>query len=166
MVRQRSAKPLFPSSNLGVASTRNTKECWQINILLSYSEKNRNRKVFQLTAFLHRNHVFAKSGTQEWSFCGTFLWKCRWSFWGTQFRCIIIGKILYWCIEKLRYIEHFCILPSMRNQHYGQKILAALQEELYGIEADGRIPNGTVGGWTEEREICIVKDVQGNINCL
>lgn len=161
--------------------------------------------------FAQKPCFLRKSGIQKWNFCGTFLWMCRWNFWGTQFRCILvfsilfrhekfssscimpkpplyeeaialykisfphheqreqasqceilkntdyhfevicdegclIGKILYWCIEKLRYIEHFCILPSMRNQHYGQKILAALQEEFYGIEADGRIPNGTVGG--------------------
>lgn len=129
------------------------------------------------------------------------MWKCRWNFWATQFRCILvfsilfrhekfssscitpkpplyeeaitlykisfphheqreqasqceilkntdyhfevicdegclIGKILYWCIEKLRYIEHFCILPSMRNQYYGQKILVALQERPLVLQID------------------------------
>ena len=136
---------------------------------MSYSEKNRNRKVFQLTVFLSRNHVFCEK--VEFN-SGTFVWKCRWNFWRTQFRCILffqyffryekfsgscitpkpplyeeaialykisfphheqreqasqceilkntdyhfevicdegclIGKILYWCIEKLCYIEHF-----------------------------------------------------------
>lgn len=40
-----------------------------------------------------------------------------------------IGEILYWEIEDAFYIEHFCVLPSMRNCHYGQKILAALQQD-------------------------------------
>ncbi len=31
-------------------------------------------------------------------------------------------------------IEHFCVLPSMRNQHYGQKILAALQKQPLILE--------------------------------
>jgi len=39
-----------------------------------------------------------------------------------------IGEILYWDIEEFRYIEHFCILPSMRNHQYGQKILTALKD--------------------------------------
>lgn len=38
-----------------------------------------------------------------------------------------IGEILYWEVAEFFYIEHFCILPSMRNKHYGQKILRAYQ---------------------------------------
>ena len=47
-----------------------------------------------------------------------------------------IGEILYWDIGALRYIEHFCVLPSMRNHHYGQKILAALQDTPLILEID------------------------------
>ena len=42
---------------------------------------------------------------------------------------IFIGEILYWNIGKFLYIEHFCVSPAMRNKHYGQKILAMLQEK-------------------------------------
>lgn len=47
-----------------------------------------------------------------------------------------IGEVLYWDIGTFRYIEHFCILPSMRNKHYGQRILAALQEKPLILEID------------------------------
>lgn len=47
-----------------------------------------------------------------------------------------IGEILYWNIDEFLYIEHFCVLPSMRNKHYGQKILAALQERPLILEID------------------------------
>ena len=47
-----------------------------------------------------------------------------------------IGEILYWDIEESRYIEHFCVLPSMRNHHYGQKILTALQDTPLILEID------------------------------
>lgn len=32
-----------------------------------------------------------------------------------------VGEILYWDIGGAFYIEHFCVLPAMRNKHYGQK---------------------------------------------
>ncbi len=48
----------------------------------------------------------------------------------------LIGEILYWDIGDFRYIEHFCILPSMRNQHYGQRILSALQDKSLILEID------------------------------
>lgn len=47
-----------------------------------------------------------------------------------------IGEILYWEFEEFRYIEHFCIQPSMRNQQYGKRILAALQEKPRILEID------------------------------
>ena len=47
-----------------------------------------------------------------------------------------IGEILYWDIGNFRYIEHFCVLPSMRNHNYGQKILAALQDKPLILEID------------------------------
>ena len=47
-----------------------------------------------------------------------------------------VGEVLYWNIENALYIEHFCVLPSMRNKHYGQKILAALQDRPLILEID------------------------------
>lgn len=47
-----------------------------------------------------------------------------------------IGEVLYWEIAGFLYIEHFCILPEMRNRHYGQKILAYLQEKPLILEID------------------------------
>ena len=47
-----------------------------------------------------------------------------------------IGEILYWNIGNALYIEHFCVLPSMRNKRYGQKILAALQVRPLILEID------------------------------
>ena len=47
-----------------------------------------------------------------------------------------VGEVLYWNIGSALYIEHFCILPSMRNKHYGQKILAALQDRPLILEID------------------------------
>lgn len=47
-----------------------------------------------------------------------------------------IGEILYWEITEFFYIEHFCILPTMRNKHYGQKILNAYQATPLILEID------------------------------
>lgn len=47
-----------------------------------------------------------------------------------------VGEVLYWNIGNALYIEHFCVLPSMRNKHYGQKILAALQDRPLILEID------------------------------
>lgn len=38
-----------------------------------------------------------------------------------------IGLVLYWETADFLYVEHFCILPGLRNQHYGQRTLAALR---------------------------------------
>ena len=43
---------------------------------------------------------------------------------------------MYWNIGKFLYIEHFCVSPAMRNKHYGQKILAMLQEKPLILEID------------------------------
>ena len=42
---------------------------------------------------------------------------------------IFVGIVLYW--ERLDnvYIEHFCILPEMRNKQYGQRVLSLLKEK-------------------------------------
>ena len=42
---------------------------------------------------------------------------------------IFVGLILYWENDRFIYIEHFCILPDMRNKQYGQKTLALLREQ-------------------------------------
>lgn len=48
----------------------------------------------------------------------------------------MIGTVLYWEIGDFLYIEHFCVLPSMRNQRYGQKILERLQTKPLILEID------------------------------
>lgn len=40
-----------------------------------------------------------------------------------------VGLVLYWEQEQFIYIEHFCILPEMRNRQYGQKTLALLEKQ-------------------------------------
>ncbi|NLU23865.1 MAG: GNAT family N-acetyltransferase [Clostridiales bacterium] len=47
-----------------------------------------------------------------------------------------IGEILYWRIADFLYIEHFCILPAMRNKRYGRRALALLQEKPLILEID------------------------------
>ena len=47
-----------------------------------------------------------------------------------------IGEVLYWEIGDFLYIEHFCVLPSMRNKRYGQKILERLQTKPLVLEID------------------------------
>ncbi len=37
-----------------------------------------------------------------------------------------VGLILCWETEQFIYVEHFCILPAMRNRKYGQKALELL----------------------------------------
>lgn len=39
---------------------------------------------------------------------------------------IYVGLILYWETKDFIYVEHFCILPEMRNKKYGQKVLELL----------------------------------------
>lgn len=40
-----------------------------------------------------------------------------------------VGLLLYWESECFIYIEHFCILPEMRNKKYGEKTLTLLMEQ-------------------------------------
>ena len=40
-----------------------------------------------------------------------------------------MGLMLWWEAETFLYVEHFCILPELRNRHYGQRILAALGKQ-------------------------------------
>lgn len=42
---------------------------------------------------------------------------------------VFVGLILYWETLDFIYVEHFCILPEMRNKQYGQKGLLLLQEK-------------------------------------
>lgn len=41
---------------------------------------------------------------------------------------IWVGIMLCWETKQFIYVEHFCILPSMRNKKYGQKALELLNE--------------------------------------
>ena len=41
---------------------------------------------------------------------------------------VLVGLVLYWEAAFL-YVEHFCILPELRNRHYGQRILAELGKQ-------------------------------------
>ena len=47
-----------------------------------------------------------------------------------------VGEILSWKIGGLRYVEHFCVLPEKRNQHYGQRILDNFRSERLLLEID------------------------------
>lgn len=40
-----------------------------------------------------------------------------------------IGIILFWETEAFIYVEHFCILPEMRNKRYGTRVLELLKNE-------------------------------------
>ena len=47
-----------------------------------------------------------------------------------------IGEALCWEVGEFLYIEHLCVLPSMRNRGYGQKILDALRNTPLILEID------------------------------
>lgn len=47
-----------------------------------------------------------------------------------------VGEILYWDIGGAFYIEHFCVMPSMRNKHYGQRILELYRSTPLILEID------------------------------
>ena len=40
-----------------------------------------------------------------------------------------VGLVLYWERSNYIYVEHFCILPELRNRQYGQRTLSLLQEK-------------------------------------
>lgn len=42
---------------------------------------------------------------------------------------VFVGLVLYWETAEFLYVEHFCILPELRNRHYGQRILAELSRQ-------------------------------------
>lgn len=42
---------------------------------------------------------------------------------------VFVGIVLYWDAESFIYVEHFCILPEMRNKNYGQRALALLAQK-------------------------------------
>ena len=47
-----------------------------------------------------------------------------------------VGEVLYWEIGGFYYIEHFFILPGLRNRHYGQRALELLQPMPLILEID------------------------------
>ncbi len=40
-----------------------------------------------------------------------------------------VGLVLYWETAAFLYVEHFCILPELRNRRHGQRILAELGKQ-------------------------------------
>lgn len=42
---------------------------------------------------------------------------------------VFVGLALYWEMSGYLYLEHFCILPEMRNHQYGQKALTLLGQK-------------------------------------
>lgn len=44
----------------------------------------------------------------------------------------LVGFVTYWDFASFYYIEHFAILPEMRNHSYGKQVLAYLKEQLHG----------------------------------
>ena len=49
---------------------------------------------------------------------------------------LFVGEILYWETAGFFYIEHFCILPELRNRHYGQAALELLHGTPLILEID------------------------------
>lgn len=47
-----------------------------------------------------------------------------------------VGEVLYWEVGRFLYIEHFCILPELRNRHYGAQVLELLKEKPLLLEID------------------------------
>lgn len=54
----------------------------------------------------------------------------------TKEKVEFVGEILHWDIGSAFYIEHFYVLPTMRNKHYGQKILNTYQSTPLILEID------------------------------
>ena len=42
---------------------------------------------------------------------------------------VFIGLILYWAPKDFIYVEHFCVLPEMRNRKYGKRSLELLGQQ-------------------------------------
>ena len=42
---------------------------------------------------------------------------------------MFVGLVLYWESATFLYVEHFRILPELRNRHHGQRILAELSRQ-------------------------------------
>ena len=40
-----------------------------------------------------------------------------------------VGLLLCWETERFIYVEHLCVLPEMRNRHYGRQCLALVQQK-------------------------------------
>lgn len=53
-----------------------------------------------------------------------------------------ISEILYWEINNFYYIEHFCISPEKRSNHYGEKALNLLKNKSLILEIDP--PNDSI----------------------
>ena len=42
---------------------------------------------------------------------------------------LFVGLVLYWEHNGFIYVEHFCILPELRNKGYGQQVLTMLGQQ-------------------------------------
>ena len=42
---------------------------------------------------------------------------------------VFVGLMLYWAAGDFIYVEHFCILPEMRNRKYGKRALELLEQQ-------------------------------------
>ena len=51
---------------------------------------------------------------------------------------VFVGLMLYWATRDFIYVEHFCILPELRNRKYGKRALELLgqQGEIVILEID------------------------------
>lgn len=49
-------------------------------------------------------------------------------FWLVYDEETFVGLLLCWETEAFIYVEHFCVLPEMRNKRYGQRTLECLEE--------------------------------------
>lgn len=60
---------------------------------------------------------------------------------------VYVGLILYWETDDFIYVEHFCILPEMRNKKYGQTALKLLscREKKIILEIDPPVDTVTIG---------------------
>lgn len=88
---------------------------------LSHTMYDMALKLYQIS-FPH--HEQREKGSQE-----KILSDSEYHFCLIYDKAVFVGLILYWESTDFIYVEHFCILPEMRNKQYGQKALTLLMEQ-------------------------------------
>lgn len=60
---------------------------------------------------------------------------------------VFVGLMLYWAARDFIYVEHFCILPEMRNRRYGKRALEMLGErgKTVILEIDPPVDDVSIG---------------------